>query len=70
MLSISSCSPREVGLRGSNSSKAFLRAAGLGVEMESRPGKLGEEEGELWPEKSVGGKEGLWPGNPEEEGDE
>ena len=59
MLSISACSPGEAGLRASNSrSKALLRVAGLGEEMEARSSKLGEEEEELWSETLVGGDEG------------
>lgn len=52
MLPVSATSPGERGLRASSSgSKARLRLAGLGVEMEPKPLNLGEEV--LWPEKLV-----------------
>lgn len=51
-LPISTCSPEERGLRASNSgSKARLRLAGLGVEMEPKPQNFGEEG--HWSEKSL-----------------
>lgn len=83
MLPVSASSPGERGLRASSSgSKARLRLAGLGVEMEPKPLNLGEEV--LWPEKLVEEEqeeeededeeeeeeEGLWPGDPEEEVEE
>ena len=55
-LSISVGCPGEAGLGASNSrKKALARLAGLGVGMEARPRKVGEEEEELWPETLVGG---------------
>ena len=71
MLPISAGSPEERRLRTSKSgSNMCLRLAGLGIEMELRPGNLGE----LLPEKAVGEEEKeekeLSPYGPGGEGEE